>query len=62
MQDYGWAADNLAFGSGGTLLQKAHYDTQKCAFKYSHELVNGQGANVFKDPITNAGKASRRAG
>ena len=31
----GWAADNLAFGSGGALLQKLNRDTQKCAFKCS---------------------------
>jgi hypothetical protein len=27
----GWAAENLAFGSGGALLQKLNRDTQKCA-------------------------------
>ena len=33
MTKNGWAADNLAFGSGGALLQKLNRDTQKCAFK-----------------------------
>lgn len=28
-----WSADNIAFGSGGGLLQKLNRDTQKCAFK-----------------------------
>lgn len=31
----GFAADNLAFGSGGALLQKLNRDTFKCAFKCS---------------------------
>lgn len=56
MQEGGWAADNLAFGSGGALLQKLHRDTQKCAFKCSYALVNGQGMDVVKDPITDPGK------
>ena len=29
MQDKGWAAGNVAFGSGGALLQKLNRDTQK---------------------------------
>jgi len=59
MKEAGWAADNLAFGSGGALLQKLHRDTQKCAFKCSYALVNGVGVNVFKDPITDGGKKSK---
>merc|ERR1719433_541641 len=51
MRDADWAADNLAFGSGGALLQKLHRDTQKCAFKCSYACVNGEGVNVFKDPV-----------
>jgi len=60
MRDAGWAADNLAFGSGGALLQKLHRDTQKCAFKCSYALVNGQGVDVVKDPITDPGKKSKK--
>eukprot|EP00416_Gambierdiscus_australes_P033843 CAMPEP_0171095786 /NCGR_PEP_ID=MMETSP0766_2-20121228/43367_1 /TAXON_ID=439317 /ORGANISM="Gambierdiscus australes, Strain CAWD 149" /LENGTH=980 /DNA_ID=CAMNT_0011554643 /DNA_START=72 /DNA_END=3014 /DNA_ORIENTATION=- len=56
----GWAADNLAFGSGGALLQKMHRDTQKCAFKCSFAKVNGQGVDVVKDPITDPGKKSKK--
>ena len=33
--DANWAAENVAFGSGGALLQKLNRDTQKCAFKCS---------------------------
>eukprot|EP00421_Protoceratium_reticulatum_P008131 CAMPEP_0168365072 /NCGR_PEP_ID=MMETSP0228-20121227/4531_1 /TAXON_ID=133427 /ORGANISM="Protoceratium reticulatum, Strain CCCM 535 (=CCMP 1889)" /LENGTH=992 /DNA_ID=CAMNT_0008377845 /DNA_START=54 /DNA_END=3028 /DNA_ORIENTATION=+ len=55
-----WAADNVAFGSGGALLQKLHRDTQKCAFKCSHAVVNGEGIDVVKDPITDPGKRSKK--
>merc|ERR1711993_76508 len=51
MKDAGWCADNLAFGSGGALLQQLHRDTQKCAFKCSYAMVNGTGVDVVKDPI-----------
>jgi len=60
MSDAGWAADNLAFGSGGALLQKLHRDTQKCAFKCSYAMVNGAGVDVVKDPITDPGKKSKK--
>jgi len=57
----GWAADNLAFGSGGALLQKLNRDTQKCAFKCS-EITKEGGAStlVYKDPITDKGKQSKK--
>jgi len=54
------AADNVVFGSGGALLQKVHRDTFKCAFKCSEIVVNGKPAPVFKDPITDQGKASKK--
>ena len=38
----GWSAENLAFGSGGALLQKLNRDTQKCAYKASLAIVNGK--------------------
>jgi len=55
-----WAADNLAFGSGGALLQKMHRDTQKCAFKCSYALIKGKDVDVVKDPITDPGKKSKK--
>ena len=60
MTKHGWAADNLAFGSGGALLQKLNRDTQKCAFKCSEIVVNGVVREVFKDPITDPGKKSKK--
>ena len=54
-----WSADNIAFGMGGALLQKMDRDTQKCAFKCSAVTVNGEERDVYKDPITDHGKASK---
>lgn len=56
----GWSADNVAFGMGGGLLQKLNRDTQKFAFKCSAAIVNGEEREVFKDPITDTGKTSKR--
>jgi len=56
----GWSTDNIAFGSGGGLLQKVNRDTQKCAFKCSLAIVDGKEVPVFKDPITDPGKKSKK--
>lgn len=48
MEAKGYAAGNVAFGSGGALLQKLNRDTQKCAFKCCEAIVNGEKRNVFK--------------
>ncbi len=56
----GWAAENIAFGSGGALLQKLDRDTQKFAFKCSAIRVNGEWNDVYKQPITDPGKQSKR--
>jgi len=57
---HGWSADNIAFGMGGALLQQLNRDTQKFAFKCSAAEVNGQWRPVFKDPITDPGKNSKK--
>jgi nicotinamide phosphoribosyltransferase len=56
----GWSADNLAFGMGGALLQQLDRDTQKFAMKCSAAEVNGEWVDVFKDPITDRVKASKK--
>ena len=48
MVENGWSAENVAFGSGGALLQKLNRDTQKCAFKCSYALVNGKQVKILK--------------
>lgn len=60
MKQAGFAADNIVFGSGGALLQKVNRDTFKCAFKCSEITINGKAREVFKDPITDSGKASKK--
>merc|ERR1712048_296424 len=56
MADAGFGADNLAFGSGGALLQKVNRDTNKNAFKCSYVKVtdpktgNDVERDVVKDP------------
>ncbi|KAK2168323.1 hypothetical protein LSH36_18g10059 [Paralvinella palmiformis] len=55
MEKHRWSADNLAFGSGGALLQKLNRDTQKCAYKCSYAIVN-----VFKQPVTDMAKKSKK--
>ncbi len=52
--------DNVSFGMGGGLLQKIDRDTQKLAFKCSWAQVQGEGRDVWKDPITSPGKQSKR--
>jgi len=59
MRSAGWSADNIAFGSGGGLLQKLNRDTQRFAFKCSAIVVNGKERNVFKRPVTGRDKLSK---
>jgi len=74
MVDYhGYSADNFAFGMGGGLLQQLNRDTQQWAMKCSavgvreHTGLRQDGPfgklvwrDVFKDPITDSGKASKK--
>lgn len=57
---HGYSADNVNFGMGGALLQGCNRDTQKWAMKTSAMEVNGAWIDVFKDPITDQGKKSKR--
>ncbi len=68
----GFAASNIAFGSGGWLMQQHDRDTQGWAVKCSQitleEIGNLKGSklkytntrDVFKDPITDPGKTSKK--
>lgn len=56
----GYSADNLAFGMGGALLQGINRDTQKFALKCSAAKIAGQWIDVFKAPVTDPGKQSKR--
>lgn len=61
-RDAGYSASNIAFGMGGALLQQHNRDTQKFAMKCSSVTVNGEEVDVFKDPVDDKGKQSKRAG
>lgn len=56
----GYSTDNLAFGMGGALLQQMNRDTQKFALKCSAARINGEWIDVYKDPVTDKGKQSKR--
>lgn len=60
-----YAAENFVFGSGGDLMQNVTRDTQKFAIKCSSIDLDIMGSDmverdVFKDPITDPGKKSKR--
>ncbi len=54
-----WSTDNIAFGSGGALLQKLNRDTQKFAFKCSNVTIDGKERAVYKQPVTSPMKKSK---
>jgi nicotinamide phosphoribosyltransferase len=56
----GFSAENFAFGMGGALLQHMNRDTQKFAMKCSAARINGQWIDVYKDPVTDPGKTSKK--
>lgn len=56
----GWAAENVAFGMGGALLQRLDRDTQRFAIKCSSITVDGMERDVWKETITDTSKASKR--
>ncbi len=60
MKNSGWSAENIAFGSGGALLQMMNRDTQKFAFKASAIKVDGQWQDVYKEPVDEPFKKSKK--
>lgn len=60
IETLGFSATNVAFGMGGALLQKLNRDTQKFAVKCSEVTVDGKAIAVYKDPITDPGKTSKK--
>lgn len=54
-----FSSDIIVFGMGGALLQKMNRDTQKFAFKSSYQVRDGQGYDIYKDPV-NGGKQSKK--
>ncbi len=60
LKDEGFSASNIAFGIGGSLLQKINRDTLKFAYKCSAIVVGGELRDVYKQPITDSGKNSKK--
>jgi nicotinamide phosphoribosyltransferase len=60
MKADGWSADNIAFGMGGALLQKLNRDTFSYAMKANTIKVDGAWRDVYKQPVTDKGKTSKR--
>lgn len=56
----GISVDNFAMGMGGGLLQKVDRDTMKYAMKANAIEIDGKWVDVYKDPVTDKGKKSKR--
>jgi nicotinamide phosphoribosyltransferase len=60
LKGYGFSTDNITFGQGGGLLQQVNRDTCQFAMKCSSIVVDGKQRDVFKDPVTDKGKRSKK--
>lgn len=60
LKSEGFSASNIAFGIGGSLLQRVNRDTLKFAYKCSAIVTDGELREVYKQPITDSGKNSKR--
>ena len=60
MKQRGLSADNVAFGMGGALLQKLNRDTLRFAMKANAICIDNQWSDIWKDPVTDSGKRSKR--
>lgn len=56
----GFSASNIAFGIGGSLLQKINRDTMRFAYKCSAIVADGELRDVYKQPVTDSGKSSKK--
>jgi nicotinamide phosphoribosyltransferase len=59
LKSAGFAADNVAFGMGGALLQRLDRDTLRFAMKASAIKIGGEWRDVYKAPATDPDKASK---
>ncbi|MFV0246380.1 MAG: nicotinate phosphoribosyltransferase [Mycoplasmatales bacterium] len=65
MKNNKFSANNIAFGMGGALLQgnqdsQINRDTHQFAIKCSAIEIDGELRDVYKDPVTDQGKKSKR--
>ncbi len=57
---YNFSASNMVFGQGGALLQQVDRDTNQFAMKASYAVVDGVEIDVYKDPVTDSNKKSKK--
>jgi nicotinamide phosphoribosyltransferase len=60
LKDANWSSENIVFGMGGALLQACDRDWLKVAMKQSFVVVDRVEKNIYKSPITDPGKESKR--
>jgi len=60
MLSAGYSLENVCFGMGGGLLQQLDRDTLKFAMKCSAIMIGDTWQDVYKDPIDDKGKASKK--
>jgi nicotinamide phosphoribosyltransferase len=58
--DHEFSTDNIVFGCGGALLQQVNRDTCKFAFKCCAAKRGNEWVEVYKDPITDPDKVSKK--
>jgi nicotinamide phosphoribosyltransferase len=59
LERQGWSADNVILGEGGASLQAVTRDTMATALKACAIDIDGIWHDVYKDPKTDPGKASK---
>lgn len=65
IMENGYSIENVAFGCGGALLQgnshsSINRDTHRFAMKCSAAIINGELIDIYKNPITDRGKVSKK--
>ena len=60
MKQAGLSASNIGFGMGGALLQELNRDSLEFAMKACAIKVNGVYRDVYKDPVGDSSKKSKR--
>ena len=62
LEEKGFASTNIVFGVGSYTYQYLTRDTFGFAMKATWGQVNGEGRDIFKDPITDKGEKKSAAG
>jgi nicotinamide phosphoribosyltransferase len=60
LKEEGFSSENIAFGMGGALLQQVNRDSLSFAMKASAIQVDGRWRDIYKAPITDLKKHSKK--